>query len=541
MTVLNFPASPTVNDTYTENNVTYTWNGSYWDANNTGSLDDIYVEVSGDVMTGNLLLPGGGGNTAALQKQEITDLPVSTFDNDSGYITSSDIPPGTVSYWNKDGSDLKPVTDTDNVNIGDGKITLNAADGSIVAAGQIRSNNGTSSTPAIIGWGDQNIDAKLFQGVNAGGVPVFEVLSNGSAEFADDVLIGGTLPSAPNISLSADATIKTGQNPGSSANDATGAAIYGTQGLVTAYKNTAETRPFFTGTQYNNDSKKRFKFIVHHDGQVVISPESNNIGAKASTKLNADGSAEFSGRILVWDGVDTNKYSYLSPGGVIQSAFTTKSAGQPVWQGYGGGEETSYIMADGTIGLGGDIQNGSPSITLNANGSGEFASVVRVAQDSGGGYINPNTSTNQFEIVSTPNGAINVEVRLASGGNGAYIPFNGTSWSPFTSESRLKDIIGDVDKEQSWDLIRDIELKRYFYKDQDTKFRTDTRVSYAGPMADWLGKQDPELLIDTGRSDDEGSIHTFNQGLLDMKALQALSTALTRIEELEARLDAAGV
>ena len=107
-----------------------------------------------------------------------------------------------------------------------------------------------------------------------------------------------------------------------------------------------------------------------------------------------------------------------------------------------------------------------------------------------------------------------------------------SEWTSITSESRLKDIVGDVDANQCWNLIRDIELKRYFYK-------TDTDRSVvpdAGPMADWLGQQDPELLIETGRSDEEGPIHTYDAGLLRVKALQALSTALTRIEALEARL-----
>ena len=206
MTVLNFPATPTVNDTYTANNVTYTWNGSYWDANNTGSLDDIYVEVAGDVMTGNLLLPGGGGNTAALQKQEITDLPISTFDNDKGYITSSDIPPGTVSYWKKDGSDLKPVTDTDNVNIGNGKILLNA-DGSgtfaggrtfINTAGQFQSfldpsdgaGRGVFISNGLIRAGRSNIDDVIVEGFTVGVTkPGFVLTAGGSADFAGSVNI----------------------------------------------------------------------------------------------------------------------------------------------------------------------------------------------------------------------------------------------------------------------------------------------------------------------------------------------------------------
>jgi hypothetical protein len=56
-------------------------------------------------------------------------------------------------------------------------------------------------------------------------------------------------------------------------------------------------------------------------------------------------------------------------------------------------------------------------------------------------------------------------------------------------------------------------------------------------MADWLEKQDPELVI-YQEPDENGPVRTYNQGLLDMKALQALSTALTRIEALEAEVTA---
>ena len=57
MTVLKFPASPTLNDTYTENNVVYTWDGTKWTANNAVSLDDRYVFKAGDVVTGSLTTP----------------------------------------------------------------------------------------------------------------------------------------------------------------------------------------------------------------------------------------------------------------------------------------------------------------------------------------------------------------------------------------------------------------------------------------------------------------------------------------------------
>lgn len=57
MTVLNFPASPTVGDNYTENNVIYTWDGTKWTANNAVNLDTRYVFKAGDVVTGSLTTP----------------------------------------------------------------------------------------------------------------------------------------------------------------------------------------------------------------------------------------------------------------------------------------------------------------------------------------------------------------------------------------------------------------------------------------------------------------------------------------------------
>ena len=137
-------------------------------------------------------------------------------------------------------------------------------------------------------------------------------------------------------------------------------------------------------------------------------------------------------------------------------------------------------------------------------------------------------------IFGNPNTKAYVIYSNSSSTAGVLLNTNATAWTSYTSESRLKDILGDVDSDQAWSLVRNIELKRYYYKDQDDK----TGVSYAGPMADWLGVQDPELLIDTGRTDDEGPIHTFNQALLDVKALAALSAALKRIEQLEAKVAA---
>ena len=74
MADLNFPVNPTLDQTFVANNVIYIWNGEYWEANNSKGYNDTFVQLAGDTMTGQLTLPGGGGATQALQKQEIETL-----------------------------------------------------------------------------------------------------------------------------------------------------------------------------------------------------------------------------------------------------------------------------------------------------------------------------------------------------------------------------------------------------------------------------------------------------------------------------------
>lgn len=66
MTVLNFPdttGKPTDGsfkypaDGSSINGVIYTWNGTYWAANNATGLSDTFVQIAGDTMTGDLKLP----------------------------------------------------------------------------------------------------------------------------------------------------------------------------------------------------------------------------------------------------------------------------------------------------------------------------------------------------------------------------------------------------------------------------------------------------------------------------------------------------
>jgi hypothetical protein len=250
--------------------------------------------------------------------------------------------------------------------------------------------------------------------------------------------------------------------------------------------------------------------------------------AAPTTVIQADGTVESKGGIgfvvrdaanptTVWANLRSNTLVFDGP----DFRFASTSGSTPV-----------AITSAGDFLLGGTLP-ASPNVKLGADGKVGATGYLIVRNGVQTGFVSYDPQTN------APTQGSVVVVNL--GNNGAGAPNSGvglqtgaTAWTPSVSESRLKDIQSDADTDQCWDLIRDIELKRYYYKDQDDK----TGISYMGPMADWLGLQDPELLIDTGRTDEHGKIHTYNQGLLDMKALAALSAGLKRIEALETEVAA---
>ena len=100
MAVLDFPATPSEGDKYVaENGVVYTWTliqgVGYWSGVNSNdtALDGKYLKLdtSNGPLTGNLGLPGGGGDADALQKQEIvalisTDISAADVIDDATYL-----------------------------------------------------------------------------------------------------------------------------------------------------------------------------------------------------------------------------------------------------------------------------------------------------------------------------------------------------------------------------------------------------------------------------------------------------------------------
>ena len=319
-------------------------------------------------------------------------------------------------------------------------------------------------------------------------------------------------------------------------------SIYSVVGSVTGnssfvFSSSNHTTSGFTAQMSReNIEDKNFKFVVHASSTVTPTYTWTRNGTTLETANAGDG-VDVAGNITIGSNAGTYKLGvydtgkpqarFQDSGGtglitfvgnvngetIIRSRNNTNN-GPIVFEGNNGTTGTEYARfnPDGSASLGDNLTL-DPGVSRGSNKLSIFAG-----------------STPQ--IFSPNNATINI-LSNSDGTKGVTLPFNATSFSPIGSHSSYKDIVGSVDEEQCWSLIRDIKLKRYYYKDQPRRERL-AAVPYVGPMADWLGAQDPELVMTAHVA--AGDKQTYNQGLLEMKALQALSTALTRIEALEAKI-----
>ena len=108
MAVLNFPNTPSNGDTYTENGIIYTYSGThpngFWKADNQNTIEDIFVNTGGDVVSGNLTYqPAAGGgnvlikadNSGVLSAATNSDTINAPFVNKNGDTLVGDLAIGT--------------------------------------------------------------------------------------------------------------------------------------------------------------------------------------------------------------------------------------------------------------------------------------------------------------------------------------------------------------------------------------------------------------------------------------------------------------
>jgi hypothetical protein len=328
---------------------------------------------------------------------------VSTLTNDAGYITA------TGTYWTEGTNQLYPADATNSVLIGgtlpsSPNISLNAS-GSATFAGDV--GIGTSSpgellhisdtsTGGAVGLRVENSEGHANLLANGGGFQ-FETEASGTVATIDstgNVGIGGTLPSAPNISLNAVGSavfgglVRTPNLQVSTNSDtdgqvaaslygATGGAVRGLDIKLGTSGTSANALVTFDAKQSTNGAlafatKGVERLRIDQTGDVLIGgtlPSSPNIS------LNGDGTAAFSSFATFGGGASSSNdgVSILSGGSIraskasgVDSALDIYTVGtaDPTIQLYAGGAAT--FADDVTASASGDFDN---QVLLDSRGA----------------------------------------------------------------------------------------------------------------------------------------------------------------------------
>ena len=158
MTILNFPAGAQDGDIYTVNGVNYVYNNGAWTSNSAESNNEIYVNVIGDNMTGNLTL---GGDKVELDAT--TGLVTATggikFGDDTIQVTAGGGGGGSV-------GSLQQVTDV-------GNVTTNGA----VFGDDVDVSGKVSSNSTLVGDPGSTLTTKDYVDANGGGASVSTTVS----------------------------------------------------------------------------------------------------------------------------------------------------------------------------------------------------------------------------------------------------------------------------------------------------------------------------------------------------------------------------
>ncbi len=486
MAKLDFPVATVDGQVWTgTNGVIYTYVGTppngYWQGITgdyaQGSNANIHVGDTPplDPEPGNLWWDSSNDSGRLYMFYE--DIDSSQWVEASPSGTGEDAEDGEPTLWDKNGNDLEPKVATDNVVIGGDKITLNA-NGSISAKsveggenlaaaadgyGFICSSNSTTRQGNIV-VGSMNADQSVFSG--------FQGATRTSSWKSDGTMrLGGTIPSAPNITL--DAT----------------------------------------------------------DG---------SINAKTIVKVGTTGSSAGTQGGYLWAGDAGNNYGQL----VLYSNSETASVIQVVSAPDSSTTKTvrSRFLGDGKLQIGTDLKSlATTNIELSAAGTGTFANGIQVAAATAAGTGAIVSRVGQIDI--RRDGALGPCYSIFSGGagvgslvfkveNNGTISAKNTVIQQLTSERRLKENIVAIDADTAWETIKSTPYYTYNFIGNET-------TSY-GPMADEVPT---EMVVQTmeeneegvmvARSDDEGPIRTYDNGMLQARLYTALQTALTRIEALE--------
>ena len=394
-----------------------------------GSTTNERMRVDGD--TGNFLI---GGTIPSAPNISLNADGSGEFSNNQTIQFRPTLADGTSAYAlrlldSTDAAVWQVNADGDSFQVGshsiNGNITLNALDGSATfnSTGQFGGSWSNDDSPQVRAFIGSNVGSVRVKGSALGGASsnAFGVYAGGSSVssqtygvyYDGHVEIGGTIPSAPNISLNADGSVEAGSASFDGdtivplrVGSQTGTTDYGIRlqksiSNVPTYGDVYLTDDGITfGTGVSTDQIRDPSQIVQiKNGTVKIGgtlPGLPNISLNANGNVSTNGyvfsnrtsqsttcfrgtlngatTFEVDARGQATFGSDSNNQVFISSTGDLTSTRTSGSSSVLIAQ--TGGVTQGKMLADGSILCGGTFPS-SPNISLNASdGSAEFAGTI---------------------------------------------------------------------------------------------------------------------------------------------------------------------
>ena len=345
-----------------------------------GTLDDRYVNLTGDTMTGNLVLPGGGSNTEALQKQEVEVL-----------INNSDT--GAGKYVEVAGDSM-----TGNLQLPGGGGNNDALQKQEV---QTLINNSDTGAGKYVEVAGDNMTGNLTLGTSN----IVLNASNGSAEFTSVNVDNLTLD---NKTLSSSGTLNIDAG-------GTSAIVFQTKDTNGSYtfRNTADT---LSGRlQFNDITAQRTYKYPDADGTVVVKDstsgalsidnltlDGNTLSSSTTLNIDAGGTAAINFKSQATSGYRFNNPAETFYGALKFSDLTSNrtfnfpdEAGTVVVK-----DSTTGALTVDNLTLDGNTLEGSSTLNLKAGGTG---SVVFQTSNTNGNYQFEKTDTSAAGYVRFEN------------------------------------------------------------------------------------------------------------------------------------------
>ena len=260
---------------------------------------------------------------------------------------------------------------------------------------------------------------------------------------------------------------------------------------------------------------KKIKALFSNKGDLSLGTDANS---DPKIELNYDGSIAAKGTIILNSSDPTKDTGtwIQNVGGV----YTTRPTGSS--------DPAFACYQKGSI---------TPSVNISADGSISAAGgLFRVYNTGLLELYNPTTSSSEDLIIGYTDfhGTKSLEFNVTSSGD---IQARNTTITQISSERRLKEDISLIDPDVAWETVKTLPFYSY-------KFIGADQFTY-GPMVDEvpaemvlqpMEKNEEGVMV--ARSDEEGPLRTYDNGMLQGRLFVALQTALTRIEALEAKLTA---